>query len=221
MSAPRPKPPYWKAGRKLCECGCGEPVAIAKRTDRAHGQVKGQPKRFVHGHNCGPSIHRGEVYARLTVIRRAESDKGGRRRYVCRCSCGGETVTAGYDLRKGHTRSCGCLLRETRTTHGHVRNGRRSPTYQSWQSMLRRTTNPKAAGWEYYGGRGITVCDRWNPKAGGSFENFLEDLGERPDGTSLDRVDVDGIYEPSNTRWATPREQRANQRPQTKKGRAS
>ena len=88
-----------------------------------------------------------------------------------------------------------------------------TPTYDSWVHMRQRCSNPNYAKWHRYGGRGITVCARWDPKQGGSFANFLADMGERPEGRTLDRwPNPDGNYEPGNCRWATPKEQRANQR---------
>ena len=93
------------------------------------------------------------------------------------------------------------------TRHGHVRVGRRTPTYSSWAGMVSRCTNPNQPGWKYYGARGITVCDRWR-----TFDNFLADMGERPDGKTLDRKDNDGNYEPGNCQWATPTEQVRNRR---------
>jgi hypothetical protein len=99
--------------------------------------------------------------------------------------------------------------------HGHYSNGVMSPTYQSWRNMIQRCTNPGSLRWQRYGGRGVTVCERWR-----AFENFLADMGERPPNPvgwakrrglySLDRIDNDGDYEPGNCRWATLCEQRAN-----------
>jgi hypothetical protein len=91
------------------------------------------------------------------------------------------------------------------TRHGQARDGKRTPTYLSWQNMRQRCNNPNVPRWANYGGRGITVCARWN-----SFESFLADMGERPEGKTLDRVDNDGNYEPGNCRWATSAEQMGN-----------
>ncbi len=92
-------------------------------------------------------------------------------------------------------------------------NGKRAPEYHSWSCMIQRCTNPNRYSWKYYGGRGITVCDRWL-----KFVDFLADMGARPPGTSLDRINNDGNYEPGNCRWATPKEQQANQRKPIKAG---
>ena len=158
--------------------------------------------RFLHGHNAPRVVVRGERYSRLIVLEELPERSGRKRRYLCICDCGNRIETTGNALRTGHTRSCGCLGR-----HGHARLGNWSPTYQTWVSMLNRVRNPNAVTWRYYGGRGIEVCKRWQ-----SFEAFLADMGERPEGTTLDRVDPDGNYELANCRWATAKQQANNRR---------
>lgn len=160
------------------------------------------------------------VFRHLTVIERAPHT-GGQAHWLCRCSCGAHVVAAGSALRTGRINSCGCqrsatarrrvaehgVPDNTRHDHGNSRKAARTPTYISWMNMIQRTSNRKNPAWKDYGGRGITVCERWR-----DFANFLADMGERPAGLTLDRIDNDRGYEPGNCRWATWTEQRLNQR---------
>ena len=98
-------------------------------------------------------------------------------------------------------------------THGHVVNGKPSRTYRVWQGMIQRCTNRNTPAWSYYGGRGISVCEQWR-----SFIGFLADMGEAPEGMTLDRIDTDGNYESANCRWATHAEQMRNRRPFDQRG---
>lgn len=102
---------------------------------------------------------------------------------------------------------------QTKVRHGHTAYRTISPTYAAWTNMLRRCTNPAYMNYRYYGGRGITVCARWR-----RFENFLADMGECPEGLTLDRMDSESNYEPSNCRWATRKEQAQNRRPRVEEG---
>lgn len=152
----------------------------------------------------------GDVFSRLTLVKNlGPRPGGGGDRWELRCECGKTIVSKISHIRNGKTRSCGCFGIERRSgpkperqTHGLSH----SPEYRSWSSMKSRCSDPNNPKFPLYGARGIRVCDRWL-----SFENFFADMGPRPsDGHSVDRVNSNGDYEPSNCRWATDVEQNNN-----------
>jgi len=156
----------------------------------------------------------GAVLGRLTVVARAGSTAAGEATWTCRCACGATVTVPGYVLRRKTqpTRSCGCLAREgvaeRSTTHGATRRHDLTPAYRSWAAMWARVRGGSHKEHQrLYVARGITACARWE-----SFENFLADMGERPAGRSLDRINNDGNYEPGNCRWATASQQNSNKR---------
>jgi len=158
----------------------------------------------------------GKTFGRLKVIGIKPLQKYEKTKWICLCSCGKQSLVIHCNLLNGNTTSCGCLRKvnalKASSKHGWAgRWPNRSVEYTTHQNILARCYNPKNIGYMNYGGRGIMVCERWRGTAG--FPAFLSDMGRRPSKVhSLDRIDNDGNYEPSNCRWATRKEQNLNTR---------
>lgn len=156
---------------------------------------------------------KGKKFGRLTVLDRVPRFKKDQGVYwLVKCDCGTVKQVMGAHMKSGHTLSCGCYGRErasaVSSTHGETKNRKRgSPTFRSWRSMWGRVRCEKEDVARVYKNRGISVCDRWT-----DYRLFLSDMGERPLNTTLDRIDVNKGYEPSNCRWATKKQQGENRR---------
>jgi hypothetical protein len=159
----------------------------------------------------------GRRFSRLLVLGIAGKDENGCIRWLCQCDCGKQKTVYGLNLTRGFSKSCGCLQKEraaessTGNSWSVTHGCHRTPEYVAWQGIIQRCLNPNNKSYDNYGGRGIQVCDRWVE----SFEKFLADMGEKPEPKelySIDRINNDGDYEPSNCRWATRDQQLGNQR---------
>lgn len=196
--------PYWD-----CVCDCGKVATVAAdHLKNGHTQSCGCLQRERASEALLINLI-GQRFGRLKVIGRAE-DKGTRVMWNCVCDCGENATVGASSLSEGRTRSCGCLRKETiaeigrvtATTHGL--SG--APGYAIWRSMIGRCLSPDNKSYPHYGGRGITVCDRWL----GNVENFILDMGPRPEGLTLERKNNDLGYTPENCIWATSHEQNQN-----------
>ena len=157
----------------------------------------------------------GQKFGRMTVIEISHRNGKGRVFWKCLCDCGKEKAVSSWHLRLGGTKSCGCLHTDfaksgkSNRKHGDANGGKLTTEYWRWQSMKARCYNPHNRSYPAYGGRGINICDRWK----NDYAAFLSDMGRCPKGYILDRIDVNGDYEPSNCRWISLRDSQANMRP--------
>ncbi len=198
----------------LCRCDCG-----TERRTWAESLKDGRSRSCGCGRTCAardaPYIPAGERFGRLLVL----EDASGSEAYVlCRCDCGTERKVQAHNLTRkaSPTVSCGCfhrdqliaMAKQVNTTHGLSYH----PLYALWASIVQRTTKPGSLGWENYGGRGIRIYEPWRTDVAAFIAWITEELGARPPGRSLDRVNNDGPYAPGNLRWSTRREQSLNRR---------
>lgn len=158
--------------------------------------------------NRDPVDIAGQRFGRLVAVE-LRGRKNGKAAWLCRCDCGREIVTLGTMLRMGDSRSCGCYAADRAARLHRTHGASKSPEYKTWRSMLGRCHRKTDPGWKNYGGRGISVCERWRR----SFQSFLADMGPRPSPAhSIDRINNDRGYGPGNCRWATQLQQQNNRR---------
>jgi hypothetical protein len=190
-----------------CQCDCGnitQPLAGGLR----RGTTK----------SCGCLAHSriiniiGKRFGRLTVIGRAGSNSRGQARWECQCDCGNITQTQGSSLRQGLTQSCGCLFRKQLAARNYRHGGTASPLYNCWKAMKNRCLDSNAAGFKNYGGRGITIAPEWIDDFVAFRDYVNQNIGPRPKGCTLDRIENNEGYFPGNIKWSTKSQQAHNSR---------
>lgn len=180
-----------------CECG-------TQRIGKKDSFISGVSKQCKVCFDNRANIYKiGDQINDWTILEEGRND-WWERHYLCRCKCGKEKIVRKRDLERNKSTQCvSCHISKKNTTH----NFSKSLTYITWASMKGRCNNPNNKSYRWYGGRGIKVSPHWD-----NYENFLKDVGQKPDGKTLDRIDPDGNYEPGNVRWATTEENHQNRR---------
>jgi len=193
----------------LCRCECGREKLIL-RDALVRGATNSCGCLLAEHHSVNEDSI-GFRFGRLTVIdiRKRKRNDADRVQWLMRCDCGKERWRRPGMVKRGYSKSCGCLQREQFIQRVTIHGGFGSTEYRAWTGMKARCYDHSTPAYKYYGAKGVTVCDRWK----NSFENFFADMGYRPaDKQSLDRINPFGNYEPSNCRWATHKEQANNRR---------